>query len=325
MKTILVTGGAGFIGSHLCDYLLKNNYRVINVDNFNDFYDPSIKRNNVSNHLKNPNYILLEGDIRNYPFMEDCYSTYTIDAVVHLAAMAGVRPSIADPLLYEDVNVRGTMHLLELNRKYEIKKFVCASSSSVYGNNEKTPFSESDPVDYCISPYASTKKSCEIISHVYHHLYDIDVAMLRFFTVYGPRQRPDLAIHKFTHMMREGEEVPFYGDGSTRRDYTYIDDIIDGTYKALSYIMDNSSVYEIFNLGESQTISLAEMVKTIENQLGVKARIKQLPMQQGDVEQTFADISKAKQLIGYNPQTKFEAGIEKFIRWYDYEKQSILY
>ncbi|GGD76208.1 GDP-mannose 4,6-dehydratase [Paenibacillus nasutitermitis] len=323
MKTILVTGGAGFIGSHLCDYLLDHDYKVINIDNFNDFYDPEIKRENIGGHLDNANYVLMEGDIRDLGFLESIYSNHSIDAVIHLAAMAGVRPSIVNPLLYEEVNVRGTINLLETSRKYKVSKFVCASSSSVYGNNETTPFSETDVVDFSISPYAATKKSCEVLGHVYHHLYDMDVIMLRFFTVYGPRQRPDLAIHKFTDLISRGKELPFYGDGSTRRDYTYIDDIIDGVYKSLKYLENHEDVYEIVNLGESQTISLAEMVKTIENELGSQANLKRLPMQPGDVEKTYANITKAKELLGYNPQTKFETGIGKFVEWYRNEKVKI--
>ena len=316
MKTYLVTGGAGFIGSHLCDYLLENGARVINVDNFNDFYNPVIKEKNIAQHLGKENYIVERADIRDLDSLDRIFKQNKIDTVVHLAAMAGVRPSIEKPLLYEEVNVAGTMNLLELCKKYGIKNLVCASSSSVYGNNEQVPFKETDIVDFAISPYAATKKSCEVMGHTYHHLYGIDMAMLRFFTVYGPRQRPDLAIHKFTKIIIQGDELPFYGDGTTKRDYTYIEDIIDGVVKSIKYVEENSGVYEIFNLGESQTISLSHMLKCIEDELGTKATVKRLPMQAGDVKKTFADISKAKEILGYNPKTKFEDGIKKFIKWY---------
>ncbi len=316
MKTYLVTGGAGFIGSHLCDYLLENGARVINVDNFNDFYNPGIKEKNIAQHLGKENYTVERTDIRDLGSLDRIFGQNKIDTVVHLAAMAGVRPSIEKPLLYEEVNVAGTMNLLEMCKKYDIKNFVCASSSSVYGNNKQVPFKETDIVDFAISPYAATKKSCEVMGHTYHHLYGIDMAMLRFFTVYGPRQRPDLAIHKFTKIIIQGDELPFYGDGTTKRDYTYIEDIIDGVVKSIKYVEENSGVYEIFNLGESQTISLSHMLKCIEEELGTKATVKRLPMQAGDVEKTFADISKAKEILGYNPKTKFEDGIKKFIKWY---------
>ncbi|ACZ09937.1 UDP-glucose 4-epimerase [Sebaldella termitidis] len=339
MKTYLVTGGAGFIGSHLVEKLLKNGNKVINIDNFNEFYNYNIKVKNVLdstgkiqknddgeikvNELQDlkklvdsENYILEIVDITNMEILEEIFQRNEIDTVIHLAAMAGVRPSIEKPLLYEKVNIRGTMNILELINKYNIKKFICASSSSVYGNNEKVPFSEKDNVDRAISPYAATKKSCEIIGHSYHHLYDIDTIMLRFFTVYGPRQRPDLAIHKFTKAIIEEKEIPFYGDGTTQRDYTYIDDIIDGVLKSIIYLEKNKNIYEIINLGESETISLRKMVKTLENEIGKKAVLKKLSMQPGDVNRTFADISKAKELIGYDPKTKFEEGIKKFVNWY---------
>ena len=339
MKTYLVTGGAGFIGSHLVEKLLKNGNKVINIDNFNEFYNYNIKVKNVLdstgkiqknddgeikvNELQDlkklvdsENYILEIVDITNMEILEEIFQRNEIDTVIHLAAMAGVRPSIEKPLLYEKVNIRGTMNILELINKYNIKKFICASSSSVYGNNEKVPFSEKDNVDRAISPYAATKKSCEIIGHSYHHLYDIDTIMLRFFTVYGPRQRPDLAIHKFTKAIIEEKEIPFYGDGTTQRDYTYIDDIIDGVLKSIIYLEKNKNIYEIINLGESETINLRKMVKTLENEIGKKAVLKKLSMQPGDVNRTFADISKAKELIGYDPKTKFEEGIKKFVNWY---------
>jgi UDP-glucuronate 4-epimerase len=340
MKTYLITGGAGFIGSHLCEKLLKSGNRVINIDNFCDFYSPEIKIRNLFNSLGKNNieefkeksfkeikddvdsdsYKLYVNDIRDINAMEEIFKENKIDGVIHLAAMAGVRPSIENPILYEEVNVKGTMNILEMCKKYGIKKFICASSSSVYGNNEKVPFSENDIVDFAISPYAATKKSCEIIGHSYYHLYNIDMIMLRFFTVFGPRQRPDLAIHKFTKIIESGKELPFYGDGTTERDYTYIEDIMDGILKSIKYIEENSSVYEILNLGESRTITLSKMVKTIEDALGIKANIKRMEMQPGDVNRTFADITKAKKLIGYNPQTKFEDGIDEFVKWYKNNK-----
>ncbi len=339
MKTYLVTGGAGFIGSHLVEKLLKDGNRVINVDNFNEFYNYSIKVKNVLDStgkiqkndedeikveelqdlkklVDSGNYTLEIVDITNMEILEEVFQRNKIDIVIHLAAIAGVRPSIEKPLLYEKVNIRGTMNILELMNKYNIKKFVCASSSSVYGNNEKVPFSEKDNVDRAISPYAATKKSCEVIGHSYHHLYNIDTIMLRFFTVYGPRQRPDLAIHKFTKAITEEKEMPFYGDGTTQRDYTYIDDIIDGILKSIVYLEENENIYEIINLGESETVSLRKMVETLEKEIGKKAVLKKLSMQPGDVNRTFADISKAKELIGYDPKTKFEEGIKKFVNWY---------
>ncbi|MCT4791825.1 MULTISPECIES: GDP-mannose 4,6-dehydratase [Exiguobacterium] len=313
---ILITGGSGFIGSHLSEFLLKKGHQVVNIDNFNDFYNPQIKRNNIKKQLENKKYTLLEGDIRDEFFIKTAFKDHSFDLIVHLAAMAGVRPSIQNPLLYEDVNVKGTLNILEACKEFNVKKIVSASSSSVYGNNEKVPFHEDDVVDRSISPYASTKKSCEVTSHVYHHLYDLDVIQLRFFTVYGPKQRPDLAIHKFTKMIYEGKEIPFYGDGTSKRDYTYIDDIIDGIYKSILYVTENQKVYEIFNLGESETISLTDMVRTIENELNITAKLKRLEQQPGDVFQTYADISKAKQMLGYNPTTNFKNGIKKFVEWF---------
>ena len=339
MKTYLVTGGAGFIGSHLVEKLLSEGNKVINVDDFNNYYDVNIKINNVIEsvgiqknenltltNLKNEvesnvnNYILEIVDIRDINEMTRIFEENKIDAVVHLAALAGVRPSIQDPLLYEEVNVRGTMNILELMKKNDIKKFVCASSSSVYGNNKKVPFSEEDNVDRAISPYAATKKTCEIIAHTYFYLYNIDTIMLRFFTVYGPRQRPDLAIHKFTKMISRAEKIPFYGDGTTQRDYTYIEDIIDGLAKSIKYVEENENIYEIINLGESETISLKRMVETIEKELKIKAILDIQPMQDGDVNRTYANISKAKEILKYKPETKFGDGIKKFISWYNNKK-----
>lgn len=316
MKTYLVTGGAGFIGSHLVDYLLAFENKVIVIDEFNDYYNPKIKENNIKAHLSDKNFRLLRANICDLNIIEQVFSEFKIDTIVHLAARAGVRPSIDDPILYQEVNNRGTQNILELARKYGVKHIVAASSSSVYGNNKKVPFSENDVVDFAISPYAATKKANEVMGHVYHKLYNINMIFLRFFTVYGPRQRPDLAIHKFTKMILRDEPIPFFGDGSTARDYTYIDDIIDGIVKSIKYVETNSNVFEILNLGESSPITLNNMVETIESVLGKKATLKKLPMQLGDVDQTYADISKAKRLIGYNPHTNFNEGIKKFVQWY---------
>ncbi len=339
--TYLVTGGSGFIGSHLVEALLKNGHSVINVDNFDNFYDYKIKVANTFDSLGleneksqfqfqnkeadiqklatetlTDNYKLYYQDIRDKEGLKKIFENHSIDLVIHLAALAGVRPSIERPLEYEEVNIKGTMHLWELCKEFEVKKFVCASSSSVYGNNEKIPFSETDNVDKPISPYAATKKCGEIMGHVYHHLYGIDMIQLRFFTVYGPRQRPDLAIHKFSKIISGNQEVPFYGDGRTARDYTFIDDIIDGILKSVQYLENHDHVYEIINLGESEVINLNEMVTTIETELNQKAVLKKLPMQPGDVQKTNADISKAKSLIGYKPTTHFQNGIKKFVEWF---------
>ncbi len=310
---LLITGSAGFIGSHLAETLVKD-HQIVGLDNFCDFYDPAIKHKNIEKLLANNNFSLIKADIRNRERLAEIFSQLHFDLVIHLAAMAGVRPSIADPQLYTEVNINGTVNLLEECRKHHIKKFIFASSSSVYGNNRKVPFAESDAVDQPISPYAATKKAGELICHTYHQLYNISLVCLRFFTVYGPRQRPDLAIRKFACKMLNGEEIPVFGDGSTRRDYTYIDDIIDGVLKSVEFV-ESGCHYEIFNLGESQTISLSEMISVLEAELKLKAKIKQLPLQPGDVQQTFADISKSRKILGYNPQTNFPVGIAHFIDW----------
>lgn len=314
MRNILVTGGAGFIGSHLVDQLLaENTWRVTAVDDFNDFYTPAIKRANIGTHLENPHYQLIEADIRDLAALKTVFDGEKFDAIVHLAARAGVRPSLEEPLLYNSTNVQGTLNLLELAREFEVKQFVFGSSSSVYGANCKVPFSESDIVATPISPYAATKAAGELLCHTYSHLYGIRSVCLRFFTVYGARQRPDLAIHKFTNLIAAGKPIPVFGDGTTRRDYTYIDDIIAGVRAAIDYV---ESDYEIFNLGESRTVELRELISLLEENLGKKAIIERLPMQAGDVPQTFADITKAKKLLGYNPQTQIETGIEHFVKWF---------
>jgi UDP-glucuronate 4-epimerase len=313
MKTILVTGAAGFIGSHVVDRLLEQGYKVLAVDDFNDFYDPAVKRQNIHFHLQNPAYSLYEGNIRDIKFLDAIFAENRIDALIHLAARAGVRPSLEQPVLYQEVNVAGTQNLFECCRKSAVKKCVFASSSSVYGINAKVPFSEKDPIFQPISPYAATKAAGELLAHVYSHLYGISIICLRFFTVYGPRQRPDLAIHKFTRLISQGLPIPVFGDGTTERDYTYIDDTVAGIIGALHY---NRTNYEVINLGNSDTVSLNRLIATLEAALGKSAVIDRLPPQPGDVPRTFADISKAKELLDFQPSTPIEAGIEKFVAWY---------
>ena len=316
MQTFLITGAAGFIGSHLADKLLNEGNKVIVVDNFCDFYNPEIKENNVKHNLSNPNYKLYRADIRDRNELAKVFNENKIDVVIHLAAMAGVRPSIDNPIYYQEVNCVGTQNILEEMKLHNIKKLVMASSSSVYGNCKEVPFKENMIVDFAISPYAATKKANEVMTHVYHKLFDFNVIMLRFFTVFGPRQRPDLAINKFTRLMLNDEPIPMFGDGTTSRDYTYIDDIVDGIIKSCNYVENNKDVYEILNLGNSSPVSLKEMINTIAEVLNKTPNIQELPMQPGDVERTFADISKAKKLIGYNPKTSFKEGIENFVKWY---------
>ena len=314
MNDILVTGGAGFIGSHLVDHLLlKAGARVTVVDNFNDFYNPAIKRANIAGHLDRDNFELVEADITDSSSMNELFARASFQCVVHLAARAGVRPSLADPLAYEETNVRGTFTLLEAARRNKVPKFIFASSSSVYGVNSKIPFSEDDAKANPISPYAVTKIAGEAACHVYSRLYGMRVVCLRLFTVYGARQRPDLAIHKFARLISEWKPVPIFGDGTTRRDYTYIDDIISGVLAAIRY---DRSPFEIINLGESQTVELRRLVEMLENALGKRAIINHQPEQPGDVPVTYADIGKARRLLGYNPQTNIEAGIAKFVEWF---------
>jgi UDP-glucuronate 4-epimerase len=308
---ILVTGGAGFIGSHLIERLLAHEINVVCYDNFDPFYDAGIKRANLYHAMQHSNFKLIEASILDYTTLNTCFENYKIDLVIHLAAKAGVRPSIADPMSYYETNVDGTLNVLEAMKHHSVKKMVFASSSSVYGNNAKVPFSESDFVDHPISPYAASKKAAELICHTYHHLYGFDIFCMRFFTVFGPRQRPDLAIHKFAELILNEQTLPIYGDGSSSRDYTYIEDIIDGLMKAI----DNLNGYNIFNLGESRTITLLQMVESVQKHIGKKAKINSLPMQLGDVLTTFADISKAKEILGYNPSWSFDEGIKKFIEW----------
>ena len=314
MRSILVTGGAGFIGSHLVEKLLQEkDCQVCIIDNFDDFYNRDIKEKNIEPSLTNEKFHLCEGDIRDQEFVENVFSKKNFDAVIHLAAKAGVRPSIIDPCLYQDVNVRGTQNVFECCREYHVKKIIFASSSSVYGINNKIPFSEEDPIFQPISPYAATKAAGELLAHVYSHLYGMQILCLRFFTVYGPRQRPDLAIYKFTDLIMQGKEIPVFGDGSSRRDYTYIDDIINGILGALEY---DQTLYEIVNLGNSDTVYLRDLISIIALKLGKKAVLRQLPNQPGDVPQTFADISKAKRLFHYSPKVKIKQGIESFLKWH---------
>ena len=314
MRSILITGGAGFIGSHLVDRLLsEGDWQVSVVDDFNDFYDPAIKRANVRRHEKDSNYRLFEADIRDQAALKQIFQAQAFSCIVHLAARAGVRPSLAQPLLYTETNINGTLNLLELAREHDIKQFVFGSSSSVYGINAKVPFSEDDPIRQPISPYAATKAAGELICHTYTHLYGMRCVCLRFFTVYGPGQRPDLAIHKFARLIAEGKSIPVFGDGTTRRDYTFIDDIIAGVRAAIEYA---GTDYEVINLGESRTVELRELISLLEKELGATAKIDRQPLQPGDVPQTFADITKARQLLGYEPQTQIEEGIRKFIEWF---------
>lgn len=321
MQTYLITGGAGFIGSHLADKLLKEGNKVIVVDNFCDFYNPKIKEDNVKHNLNNANYTLKRIDIRNREKLAKAFDEANVDVVIHLAAMAGVRPSIDNPIYYQEVNCVGTQNILEEMKAHNVKKLVMASSSSVYGNCKEVPFKEDMVVDFAISPYAATKKANEVMTHVYHKLFDFNVIMLRFFTVFGPRQRPDLAINKFTRLMLNNEPIPMFGDGTTSRDYTYVEDIVSGIEKSIEYVNNNNNVYEILNLGNSSPVSLKEMINTIAEVLNKTPKIQELPMQPGDVERTFADISKANRLIGYEPKTSFKQGIENFVKWYIINKE----
>jgi UDP-glucuronate 4-epimerase len=308
-----VTGGAGFIGSHLCQRLLQSGHSICALDDLNSFYDPALKERTIRDlEALGGDFTFVRGDIVDRPLLESLFQEKRFDQIVHLAARAGVRPSLEEPALYQKVNVEGTTHLLEAARLHGINKVIMASSSSVYGVNAKVPFSESDPIFSPISPYAASKLACEALGHVYHHIYGMDVVALRFFTVYGPRQRPDLAIHKFADLIHAGKPVPLFGDGSSARDYTYIDDIVDGVCACI----DLEFGFEIFNLGESQTVPLSELVQLLESALGRKALIEKLPNQPGDVPVTYADISKARRLLGYNPKTKIAQGIPRFVEWF---------
>ncbi len=313
MKHVLITGVAGFIGSHLADALCRRGDRVTGLDSFNDYYDPAVKRRNLAGLRDTPLFRLYEQDICDEALLRSLFEELRPDVVVHLAARAGVRPSLQDPNLYHRVNVIGSQHVLDACRDFKPSHLVFASSSSVYGGSTQVPFRETNPVMRPISPYAATKRMNELQAHVYHHVYGLRVTLLRFFTVYGPRQRPDMAIHKFTKQILEGKPIPLFGDGTTRRDYTYIDDIIQGVLQCVDTPFD----YEIFNLGENHTTSLAELIRLIEVQTGKKALIESKPLQPGDVTITHADITHARALLGYNPRFSMEEGISRFVQWYN--------
>lgn len=319
---ILVTGGAGFIGSHVCRRFLEGGHAVWSLDSFDPFYDPAIKRAAVAElEGTHPAFRSVEGDLRDPAGMRQALEAAglgagRVDAVVHLAARAGVRPSIAEPLLYAAVNVEGTAAVLELAREWGAKAFVFGSSSSVYGNAARVPFAESDPAAAPISPYAASKRAGELFCHGYAHLYGLSTVALRFFTVYGPRQRPDLAIHKFARLLSEGRPIPFFGDGSTERDYTYVDDIVQGVEGALRYALAHPGCFEIVNLGESDTVSLARLVELLGAAMGVEPVLERLPPQPGDVDRTCADLTRARALLGYAPATRIEEGIPKFVAWF---------
>lgn len=308
----LVTGGAGFIGSHLCEKLLDRGYQVICLDNFNDFYSPKIKEENITKALEHPNFTLIRGDVLDNSCLSEIFSKHKIRKIIHLAAMGGVRPSLLSPAQYVDVDIKGTVNLLEKARIFKIKQFVFASSSSVYGINEKVPFSEKDNTNLQISPYATAKKAAELYCQTYHLLYKIPITILRIFTVYGPRQRPDMAIYKFTQLISKDEPIQMFGDGSSKRDYTYIDDAVQGISNAL----ENAYQLEIFNLGSSTTISLKELIELIGKALGKIPKIEKLPNQPGDVPITYSDISKARNLLKYQSQTSIEEGLKKFMEWF---------
>lgn len=313
MSKILVTGGAGFIGSHLCDRLLKEGHFVACLDNFNNYYDPLVKLENIKNNFSNPNFKLLVEDTENREKLEYIFEQYDFDVVIHLAARAGVRGSIEHILDYRDTNIIGTINLLELCKIHNVKNFIYASSSSVYGNNDKVPFNEDDFVDKPISPYATTKRTGELFCYTYHHLCGINTTVLRFFNVYGPRNRPDMAHFTFTKAIFEGTVIKKFGDGTVSRDYTYIDDIINGVITCL----DKHFGYEIINLGNSDPVSLTEMIETLENCVGIKAKTESAPLPQGDVVRTYADISKAKKLLNWEPITSYKEGVKKLVTWYN--------
>ena len=309
----LVTGGVGFIGSHVCERLLEAGHAVCALDDLNDFYDPAIKQSTLRElQSRAQSFSFVHADITNRGEVDEIFGSMAFDQIIHLAARAGVRPSLENPALYQRVNVEGTVNVLESARERGVKKIIIASSSSVYGVNSKVPFSEADPIFSAISPYAASKLGCEALGHVYHHVHGMDVCMLRFFTVYGPRQRPDLAIHKFARLMQSGQPVPVFGDGNTSRDYTYVDDTIEGVITAT----EKEFGYEIINLGESQTVELDRLIELLEQAMGIKAEINRQPVQPGDVPITFANIEKAQRLLGYNPQVKFEDGIPRFVEWF---------
>jgi UDP-glucuronate 4-epimerase len=319
--TVFITGAAGFIGSSLVDSLLKDGHTVIGFDNFNDYYNPVIKHLNIKDAKQHPNFSIIEGDICDKEALEKVFQNNSIDSIIHLAARAGVRPSLEQCELYTNVNVLGTLNILECAKKFNIKKTLSASSSSVYGNNEKVPFSETDSVDHPISPYAATKKAGELLCYNYHHLYGLDIACLRFFTVYGPRQRPEMAIHKFTHMIDTEQPIPVFNNGECLRDYTYIEDIVNGIKSILNH---DAIGYDIVNLGNSATTSTLELITLIETALGKKAKLNLLPAQPGDVDKTFADTQHAKEKYQYSSNYPVKKGIEHFIKWYKENKDVLV-
>jgi UDP-glucuronate 4-epimerase len=309
---ILITGAAGFIGSHLSEALVARGDEVIGLDSFTDDYDPAIKRRNLSRLLAGDGFSLVEGDIRDAELLARLFTEHRFEAVVHLAAKAGVRPSLEDPALYHDVNCTGTANILVAARNAEVRRIVFGSSSSVYGGNEKVPFHEDDDVSGPVSPYAATKRANELTCYTFHHLFGMDISCLRFFTVYGPRQRPEMAIHKFVRLIEEGRPLPLFGDGTSERDYTFIEDILDGLVKAL----DKSRGYRIFNLGESRTISLVGLVGAIATATGREPITDWQPLQPGDVLRTYADIGRAREELGYDPQVDLPEGLSRFVEWY---------
>lgn len=316
METVIVTGGAGFIGSHVCDTLLKKNKKVICIDNFNNYYSPERKRKNIAHNMANKNFVLEEADITSFSSLARIFEKHKPSKIIHLAARAGVRPSLEDPFIYEETNVKGTLNLLELSRTNKLKNFVFGSSSSVYGENNKIPFSEEDRTDFAISPYAATKKAGEVLCYTYSRLYSLNVSCLRFFTVYGPRGRPDMAPYMFTDQISKGKPISMYGDGSSKRDYTFVDDIVSGIIAAL----EKNFRYEIFNLGNSNTVELKKLISVIESATGKKAKIVKKEMPKGDVPITYADISKSKKMLGYLPKTGIDEGMRCFSDWYRAEQ-----
>lgn len=314
MRKIVVTGCAGFIGSHVCEHLIDQNYTLIGLDNFDPFYSRSIKENNITDLLKRNNFTFTEADLTN---LNSCIPHFkNADLVIHLAGKAGVRPSILEPQLYIDHNITATKNVLEAMRLNNVHKMLFASSSSIYGNNPQVPWSESLNVDNPISPYAFSKKACELLNYTYHHLYQLDILNLRFFTVFGPRQRPDLAIHKFVRLIENGEQITMFGDGQTSRDYTFVSDTCNGILSAMNYLLETDGVYNTINLGNNHPVQLRHLIQMLGEATGTTPDIQQLPMQPGDVNTTYADITKAQKLIGYRPKVKMEEGLQAFVNWY---------